>query len=245
MLCESESDVTSRRAILVQLVALAAIGAVALVVIAQGSVYTPQQPIFEADSPGAISADSTNKPRVAFGDLGATKRDATRAIAPDVVVPPEAAGQTLERVEARPPLGDLGLAPPPKPIAPDDWEGTLLYRPAVTSSATFQSMGYTILIAGTEGLSPDQTCEFEGATWNCGERAMLAFRYWLRGRAPLCQVFPPAERQAVAAACRLGKQDVGAWLVSNGWAYAISGGGYEKAEEVARKAKMGMFGPPG
>lgn len=171
-------------------------------------------------------------------------RDATRAIAPDVVVPPEAAGQTLERVEARPPLGDLGLAPPPKPIAPDDWEGTLLYRPAVTSSASFESMGYTIFIAGTDAIGPDQTCEFEGVVWRCGERATLAFRYWLRGRAPLCQVFPPAERRPVAAACRLGKQDVGAWLVSNGWAHARPGGGYEKAEEVARTARMGVFGPP-
>ncbi|QOF74514.1 thermonuclease family protein (plasmid) [Aminobacter sp. SR38] len=120
----------------------------------------------------------------------------------------------------------------------------MLFRPVVTSSASFEAMGHTIFVAGTEPVGPDQSCDFAGVAWRCGERARLAFRYWLRGRAPLCQVFSPAERQPVAAACRLGKQDIGAWLVANGWAYARPGGGYEKAEAVARKAKMGVFGPP-
>ena len=241
---ESESDVISRRAILVQMAALAAIGAVALAVIAQGNAYTPLRPIFEADRLDTTSPDSMDRPRAASDDLAVMARDPARAIGPNVVVPPEAAAQALERVEARPPLGDLGLASPPKSMILDDWEGTLLYRPVVTSSASFKSMGYTIFIAGTEAISPNQTCEFEGIVWRCGERAMLAFRYWLRGRALLCQVFPPAETQPVVVPCRLGKQDVGAWLVSNGWVRARPGGGYETAEQVARKAKMGVFGPP-
>ncbi|PWK76751.1 hypothetical protein C8K44_10177 [Aminobacter sp. AP02] len=223
--------------------ALTAIGAVALAVMANGNHHTPLKPNFEADRSGTIPWASPNKPHAAPEDLAVI--GPARAIAPEVVVPPEAATQTLERIEARPPLGNLGLAPPPKPMAPDDWEGTLLYRPSVKSSASFEAMGYKVLIAGTEAIGLHHSCEFEGIMWRCGERAMLAFRYWLRGRAPLCQVFPPADRQPVAAVCRLGKQDIGAWLVSNGWAHAKPGGGYERAEEVARKAKMGVFGPPG
>lgn len=42
----------------------------------------------------------------------------------------------------------------------------------------------------------------------------------------------------------LGKQDVGAWLVANGWAMASPSGIYGKAESVARAAEMGVFGPP-
>jgi endonuclease YncB( thermonuclease family) len=42
----------------------------------------------------------------------------------------------------------------------------------------------------------------------------------------------------------LGKQDVGAWLVSNGWSTALASGIYGKAEAVARGAQMGVFGPP-
>lgn len=169
---------------------------------------------------------------------------AARAVAQDVVAQPQIAAGMIERVDARPPLGDLGLASPPRRIGPDEWKGTLLYRPTVRSSASFEAMGYTIYIAGIDAVDAHETCVSAGISWPCGERAMLAFRYFLRGRAPLCQVFPPAERQPVAATCRLGKQDLGAWLVANGWARARPGGGYEKAEQVAKQAMMGIFGLP-
>lgn len=106
-------------------------------------------------------------------------------------------------------------------------------------------MGYVISIADVEAVPPGKTCDYDGVTWSCGERAMLAFRYWLRGRALVCAVTPAADRVAVAVPCRLGKQDVGAWLVANGWALARPRGAYEKAESVARSARMGIFGPPG
>lgn len=220
-----------------------AIAAIALTIMAVKGAHQPPQPIFDGVST-AVPALPAPDDQSAGAAVAVAPPSPARSIAPEVVAPPEVARLELERIEARPPLGDLGLAPPPKRVGPDDWEGTLLYRPVVTSSATFEAMGYTIVVSGTKAIGSDQNCEFEGVAWRCGERAMLAFRYWLRGRAPLCQVFPPAERQPVAAACRIGKQDVGAWLVSNGWAHALPGGGYEKAEEVARKAGMGMFGPP-
>lgn len=229
------------RSVLTKIGAAAAICVVAFVVASVPNL--PRQPVFS----DARLAEAEPQPVQILGSgqtAGPTEPASSRAIAPDIVAPPEISGLGLERIEARPPLGELGLAGPPKPVKPDDWEGTVLYRPVVTSSASFEAMGYTILVAGTEPIGADRSCEFEGVSWRCGERARLAFRYWLRGRAPLCQVFPPAERQPVAAACRLGKQDVGAWLVANGWAYARPGGGYEKAEAVARKAKMGVFGPP-
>jgi hypothetical protein len=67
----------------------------------------------------------------------------------------------------------------------------------------------------------------------------------LRGRALVCQI-PEGERDegTLRARCRLAKQDAGAWLVSNGWALAAPDGPYVQAEEKARAAKMGIFGPP-
>lgn len=233
------------RSVLIPIGAAAAIGAVAFAIASVPSLRWPQQPVFSDAGLAEAELQPVQVLENGSGPPTSPAKPATsRAIAPDTVAPPEVSGLGLERLEARPPLSDLGLASAPKPIKPDDWAGTVLYRPVVTSSASFEAMGYSIVIAGTEPVGPDRSCEFEGVTWRCGERARLAFRYWLRGRAPLCQVFPPAERQPVAAACRLGKQDVGAWLVANGWAYARPGGGYEKAEAVARKAKMGVFGPP-
>ena len=168
-----------------------------------------------------------------------------RTVAADIVAPPASAGHPLQRIAARPPLGDLGIAAQPRRVPSGDWQGALLYRPVVTSSASFEAMGYTISIADVEAVAPGQTCDYEGVAWSCGERAMLAFRYWLRGRALVCAVTPASERVAFAVPCRLGRQDVGAWLVANGWALARPGGAYEKAESVARSARMGIFGPPG
>ncbi|MBB6468503.1 endonuclease YncB(thermonuclease family) [Aminobacter lissarensis] len=232
------------RSVLIGGGAAAAISAVALVVASAPSLHLPSQPVFSDDGPVKAGRQPIQVLASGSGQSDEPNHAVSRAVAPDIVAPPDTAWFGLERVAARPPLSEIGLASPPKPIRPDDWEGTVLFRPVVTSSASFEAMGYAILVAGTEPVGLDQSCEFEGVAWRCGERAELAFRYWLRGRAPLCQVFPPAERQPVAAACRLGKQDIGAWLVSNGWAYARPGGGYEKAEAVARKAKMGVFGPP-
>jgi endonuclease YncB( thermonuclease family) len=100
-----------------------------------------------------------------------------------------------------------------------------------------------VAIAGTESVDPAQTCTSDGVEWQCGIRARTAVRLWLRGRALSCQVPPQADRAFIVANCRLGKQDVGAWLVSNGWARAVAGGPYAAAEEKARQAKIGIFGP--
>src|SRR6185369_16727527 len=119
---------------------------------------------------------------------------------------------------------NLSRALPPKPKP----GGTLLYRPVATASAEFESMGYRLAIAGTESTRPDETCAHERTVWPCGQRARAAVRMWLRGRALACDVPPQPERALIVVECRLGAQDVGAWLVSNGWARAARGSRYEK-----------------
>ena len=171
-------------------------------------------------------------------------RQPARRIAEDLIAPPPLDPSGIERVEPRPPLGELGLAPPPKTPMPQDWRETLLFRPVATSSTVFEAMGRIVAISGTVDIGPDRTCSFDDTAWACGQRARAAFNAWLRGRGLKCLLPPDADRFAIAASCTLGKQDVGAWLVSNGWAMAAPTGIYGKAEAVARDARMGIFGPP-
>lgn len=171
-------------------------------------------------------------------------RGPARRIAESLIAPPPIDPSEIERVEARPPLGELGLAVRPRTPMPKDWRETLLYRPIATSSATFESMGWKVVISGAQDIDVNQTCSFRDEAWPCGQRARAAFNAWLRGRALNCFLPPDVERFAIAAPCRLGKQDVGAWLVANGWAMALPGGIYGKAEAIARNAGMGVFGPP-
>jgi endonuclease YncB( thermonuclease family) len=172
----------------------------------------------------------------------------SRTIDPTVIAPPElAAGEELLREAPREPLSQLSLAlpPPPPPEFSNPWAGKPLFRPVALESAVFESGGHTIAISGVESVALDESCTYEGTSWPCGVRARTAFRFWLRGRALVCQI-PEAEQDedVMRASCRLAKQDVGAWLVSNGWALAAPGGPYVQAEETARAAKMGIFGAP-
>lgn len=171
----------------------------------------------------------------------------SRLVAPAVVALPGSAVEELQREAPREPLSQLSLAlpPPPPPESRNPWAGKPLFRPVAVESAVFESGGYTVAIDGVKSVSPDENCTHEGTSWPCGVRARAAFRLWLRGRALVCQI-PDAEEagDAMRARCRLAKEDVGAWLVSNGWALAAPDGPYVQAEEKARAEKLGIFGAP-
>ncbi|MFU0503973.1 thermonuclease family protein [Pseudaminobacter sp. NGMCC 1.201702] len=183
-----------------------------------------------ADEPATPAATEADPPRPSLQ---------SRVTAPEKPEPLEKSAE-LERTAPREPLGDLGLAASPKKKADG---GTILYRPVASAAGRIEAMGYSITLADIEALDADETCDFEGKTWPCGARARSAFRAFLRGRAVTCDVPPKPDGAVTPTTCRLGKQDVGAWLVENGWARATAGP-YADASENARSAGKGMFGPP-
>ena len=166
----------------------------------------------------------------------------SRAIDPEIIVPPELPAEELERVEPRPPLSKLALAVPPKPKMPDDWNGTKLFQPVAPAAGLIEAKGYSVAVSGIDIVRQDETCSADGKSWPCGVRARTAFRSFLRGRAVVCTVPPEGGRDLIAAECRIGKLDVGQWLVENGWARAAKGGPYVEAGDKARTAKKGIFG---
>ena len=179
--------------------------------------------------------------RLATAPIPDRAPDAARVIAPAVVAPPALDPSELKWAEPRAPLSELAQARPPKPKPP----GNTVFRPLAMELALVQTTsGGHVEIAGTVSLPAEETCDFEGTIWACGLRARTAFRMWLRGRALDCDVPPDPSGLTVISACRLGKQDAGAWLVSNGWARAELGGPYAELEERARSAHKGIFGPP-
>lgn len=166
----------------------------------------------------------------------------SRAIDPEIIVPPELPAEGLERVEPREPLSKLALAVPPRPKMPDDWNGTKLFQPVAQAAGLIEAKGYSVAVSGIDIVRQDETCSDDGKAWPCGIRARTAFRAFLRGRAVVCTVPPEGGRDLIAAECRIGKQDVGQWLVENGWARAAKGGPYVEAGDEARTAKKGIFG---
>ncbi|RWM98208.1 MAG: thermonuclease family protein [Mesorhizobium sp.] len=170
----------------------------------------------------------------------------SRPIDPKIVAPPQLQPEELERVEPRAPLSDLALAGPPKPPKtkmPDDWNGTKLFQPVASAAGVIEAKGYSVAISGVDIVRQDETCTDGGKSWTCGTRARSAFRAFLRGRAVVCTVPPEGGRDLITAECRVGNQDLGQWLIENGWARAAKDGPYVETGEKARMARKGIFGP--
>lgn len=149
----------------------------------------------------------------------------------------------LERVAPREPLSQLGQAQPPQ--RPEIFR---LFRPVAPAAGRIEAGGQEIVVAGIDPVDPGQDCEAaDGTTWPCGMRARTAFRLWLRGRAIDCKLpdqnsAKETTGSAASARCALDGDDVGQWLVENGWAPASADGPYGDLEKQARKAGKGLFG---
>ncbi|MBP2447552.1 endonuclease YncB(thermonuclease family) [Rhizobium leguminosarum] len=72
--------------------------------------------------------------------------------------------------------------------------------------------------------------------------AKTALRQLLRNRSIVCDVDPAEWKEMTTTACRLGTQDLGAWLAENGWAEVAAGSPLAWAAEKARQAGKGLYG---
>ncbi len=167
-----------------------------------------------------------------------------RGVAPERMTPPTMESAGFERVEPRAALSDIGQALPPKPKMPDEWKGTTLFNPVATAAGLLEAKGYKIALAGIEPVMPEEQCDTGGRSWPCGVRARAAFRAWLRGRSIICGVPPQPDREAIVVPCKVGKQDVSAWLAASGWARAAANGPYAELGDAAAGAKKGIHGAP-
>lgn len=166
---------------------------------------------------------------------------ASRTIDPDIVAPPHVDASQLERAEPRAPLSTLSRAEPPKPKEPGEWTGEPLFHPFAEAAGIIVASDRTITISGIEMVAPGQSCaDAAGKSWPCGAQARTAFRGFLRGRAVTCA----EPDKAGMAQCRVGKEDVGEWLVENGWARAAADGPYGEAGDKAKASRKGVFGTP-
>jgi endonuclease YncB( thermonuclease family) len=230
----------------VLLIAAALIAGGAAVILAGGNVLRSKPDasggaeVKEATAEGA--AAPSQMPTVRPTPKEAPGRPAARSLAPFTqdTTDPAMGDDGLELAAPRAPLSDIGQALPPKPGQPEE---TLLFRPVATAAGILEAKGYRIAVAGIEPVGADETCDFQGQSWPCGMRARAAFRAWLRGRSISCELPPQADSNTVVTSCRVGKQDVAAWLVDSGWARAAAGP-YTDSGNAAAKAGKGIFGAP-
>ena len=133
-------------------------------------------------------------------------------------------------------------AVPPKPPEPPRWRRYFL--PQTPDAATFVVAEASIHVSGVAPPARDETCvAADGGQWPCGASALFALRRFLHGPAVEC-FFPYVEGESeVTAPCRVGRQDVGLWLLQNGWARASDPvtDDYRAAARTAACGRLGLF----
>lgn len=131
---------------------------------------------------------------------------------------------------------------PPPPPDPARWRRFFL--PETADAATFHVDKLTIRISGVTPPAVDESCRrSDGTAWPCGRTALFSFRLFLRGRAVECFFPRPEGVEEVVAPCRVGKTDLGAWLLSQGWAKPDGNATdeYRQASHRAVCARLGLW----
>jgi endonuclease YncB( thermonuclease family) len=117
-----------------------------------------------------------------------------------------------------------------------------LARPMVDNAGMLSFGERRLQLAGIVPTPVDRICGPAGRQWPCGMMAKTALRLLLRNRSVSCDLETVEWKETVTTACRLGTEDLGAWLAENGWAEAAVGSPLTAAAEKARQAGIGLYG---
>ncbi len=154
-----------------------------------------------------------------------------RNVTPPGMTPGPEGGGPLERV-----------APPPKPPPEPRW--WRFFLPDTTDAATFKANDRTIRVAGVDPPPVDAACPLAGGgSWPCGRTALYALRRFLHGRAIECYFPDGGDVTDITAPCRVGPNDIGLWLLSEGWARPndLATDEYRSAARAALCAGRGIW----
>ena len=150
--------------------------------------------------------------------------------------------EQFERIAPAPPDQEPleYFGPPIPPLGKD--EPFLLFQPVVENAGTLIAEGRTITLEGVLPVEASRMCDDEnGNQWPCGMKSRTAFRALVRSRAISC-LLPDQQKTAVETECRIGKENLGEWLVEQGWAEAKIGSDLESLGQAAKLMGRGIFG---
>lgn len=147
----------------------------------------------------------------------------------------------LERLAPLPPVKKLEVFGPPRPPLNKE-EPLLLFRPLVVNAGTIIAEGRTVTLASVLPVEVERVCfTIDQQPWPCGMKARTAFRSIIRGRAIAC-FLPDQQKAEVVTECSIGKENLGEWLVEQGWAEAKPGSELESLGKAAKLMGRGIFG---
>ncbi len=129
---------------------------------------------------------------------------------------------------------------------------TLLATPALADVAgvasvidgdTIEVHGQRIRLHGIDAPESRQLCRLDGKPWQCGKDAADALADKIARRPVRCEDLGRDRYDRIIARCTVAGEDLGEWLVANGWAvaYYLYSYEYSRAEHRAKIARRGIW----
>ena len=104
---------------------------------------------------------------------------------------------------------------------------------------------HRLRLGGIDAPAVDQLClNTKGERWACGAAARDELTKRCGGKSWTCRTRAVTDRRGrIVARCEADGEDIQKWMVSNGWALALTriSRDYEADEKAAREAKAGMW----
>ncbi len=115
---------------------------------------------------------------------------------------------------------------------------------SVIDGDTIEVHGQRIRLHGIDAPESRQLCRLDGKPWQCGKDAANALADKIARRPVTCEDLGRDRYKRIIARCTVAGEDMGAWMVSQGWALAYRRYSLDYADEEAeaRAARRGIWG---
>ena len=121
--------------------------------------------------------------------------------------------------------------------------GNLLGQASVIDGDTLEIHGQRIRLHGIDAPESGQTCTAGGQTYRCGQKAAQALSDKIGQQTVRCEQRDTDKYGRAVAVCRIGAEDLNAWMTLQGWALAYRqySKDYVSQEQEAQAAKRGVW----
>ena len=116
-------------------------------------------------------------------------------------------------------------------------------RAQVIDGDTLEVGGARVRLYGIDAPESAQRCRSGGRTWSCGREATRALARHIGSRSVACKEHDQDRYGRMVAVCRVGGEDVNAWVAARGWFFAYRKYlmSYVAEEAAAKAAKRGIW----
>ncbi len=128
--------------------------------------------------------------------------------------------------------------------APSSRGSRLVGRASVIDGDTIEIHGRRIRLFGSDAPESEQVChDGNGREYRCGQRAKTALSDKIGWATVDCEQRDIDQYERIVAVCRLGVEDLNAWMVAEGWALAYRqySTDYVRQERAAKAAHNGIW----